>query len=598
MDKTVPPETLVEDFIKKHKVMVFSKSWCPFCIKLFKHLDEKAIPYKFLHLDLLSEYGDDIQRYLQRKTGQSSVPNVFINERHVGGCDSMLAASASGQLLDWLDGEFEVYEFELLVIGGGSGGIAAAKEAALHSKRVALCDFVKPSPQGSTWGIGGTCVNVGCIPKKLMHTAAIINDNISHAPEFGFELNASEPHNWETMVTSVQDYIKSLNWNYRKELKKFGVKYFNAHGTIIDTHKAKLVLADGSEKIVTSQNFIIATGGRPSYLELPGAREYCITSDDLFSLNRSPGKTLVIGASYIALECAGFLKSLGLDVTVMVRSILLRGFDRDMAEMIGKNMEGMGVKFQKECTPVKIELVSADPKAIMVVGVCSDGTEVKDTYETVLLAVGREPCTSEVFDPSLEINLNLRNKKIIVNKAECTNIRSVHAVGDVVDGKPELTPVAIKAGTLLARRLFGKTTALMDYAYVPTTVFTPLEYGSVGMSEELATNSFGSDNIEVYHGMFKPLEWELSNSGRETQCYAKLICMKNPETKQPSTVVGLHVLGPNAGEITQGFSLALKLGATKSDFDGLVGIHPTCAEVFTDLRVTKSSGLSIEKSGC
>lgn len=197
--------------------------------------------------------------------------------------------------------------------------------AAELGKRVCVLDFVKPSPQGTTWGLGGTCVNVGCIPKKLMHQAAIIGKHMKDAKSFGWQM-PEEPvgNSWEGLVGGVQDHIGSLNWGYRVSLRDKNVTYLNAYGTFQDAHTLMTVNRRNKEKVITSEKFVIATGGRPSFPDIPGAQEHGISSDDIFSLERSPGKTLVIGASYVALECAGFLTTLGLDTTVMVRSIFLR----------------------------------------------------------------------------------------------------------------------------------------------------------------------------------------------------------------------------------------------------------------------------------
>ncbi|XP_046406206.1 thioredoxin reductase 1, cytoplasmic-like [Ischnura elegans] len=351
-----------------------------------------------------------------------------------------------------------------------------------------------------------------------------------------------------------------------------------------------LVGRDNKVEEITADNILIAVGGRPNYPDIPGAKEYGITSDDIFYLRHSPGKTLVVGASYVALECAGFLAGFGFDVTVMVRSILLRGFDRQMADMIGSHMETHGVKFIRPAVPTKItEKCTGSPGELAV----RDGREEEQTFNTVMFATGRSPCTKNIGLQEIGVNLNEKNGKIIGDKLERTNVPNIFAIGDVLDGTPELTPVAIQAGRFLARRLYGKSNEPMDYKMVPTTVFTPLEYGSVGYSEEDAIATYGADDIEVYHTHYQPLEYTLPERD-ENKSYGKLICLKSAGEK----VIGFHVLGPNAGEITQGFALALKLGATKSDFDNLVGIHPTCAEVFTTMFITKSSGISVEKKSC
>lgn len=222
----------------------------------------------------------------------------------------------------------------MFVIGGGSGGISAARWASELGKKVALADFVKPSPAGSTWGLGGTCVNVGCIPKKLMHYAALLAESREEQENAGLPVDRSRQHDWNKMVQSVQKHIKSLNWGYKADLIKLKIKYYNFYATFVDEHTIHLDNGK-TQETVTADKIVIAVGGRPLYPGIPGDKEFGITSDDIFSLKKAPGKTLVVGASYIALECAGFLTALGYDTTVMVRSILLRGFDQDMANRIG-----------------------------------------------------------------------------------------------------------------------------------------------------------------------------------------------------------------------------------------------------------------------
>eukprot|EP01090_Pellita_catalonica_P014947 TRINITY_DN391_c0_g1_i3.p1 TRINITY_DN391_c0_g1~~TRINITY_DN391_c0_g1_i3.p1 ORF type:complete len:278 (+),score=57.01 TRINITY_DN391_c0_g1_i3:39-836(+) len=229
------------------------------------------------------------------------------------------------------------YDYDFVVIGGGSGGLSAAKNAARLNAKVALFDFVRPTPIGTTWGLGGTCVNVGCIPKKLFHQAALLGDNVEDAKKYGWDVE-KKGHNWSKLIDGILDHISSLNWGYRAQLTSDKVKYYNARARFVEPHKLECTDRAGDKFFVTGEKFLIAVGGRPSYpRNTPGA-EKCITSDDLFSMEKAPGKTLVVGASYVALECAGFLAGLGYDTTVMVRSIFLRGFDQQIAEQIGKYM--------------------------------------------------------------------------------------------------------------------------------------------------------------------------------------------------------------------------------------------------------------------
>ena len=246
------------------------------------------------------------------------------------------------------------YDYDLYVIGGGSGGLAASKEAAELGAKVGLADFVKPSPQGTTWGLGGTCVNVGCIPKKMMHYAAILGEIQGDQRKAGWAVGEEVKHDWTTMQKNVGMHVKSINWGYKMQLKSKQVEYHNAFATFVDEHTLELTEKNGNKKTVTADKIIIAVGGRPNIPDIPG-KEHCITSDDIFWIKNNPGKTLVVGASYVALECAGFLAAFGNDTTVMVRSILLRGFDQDMAEKIGTYMEAHHTKFIRGAVPHKVE---------------------------------------------------------------------------------------------------------------------------------------------------------------------------------------------------------------------------------------------------
>jgi thioredoxin reductase (NADPH) len=490
------------------------------------------------------------------------------------------------------------YDYDYVVIGGGSGGLASAKQAATNGARVALFDFVQPSPQGTKWGLGGTCVNVGCIPKKLFHYSGLLKRGMHDAQHLGWEMSDAKL-NWSKLTENVTDYIGGINWAYKVALRDKNVKYYNSYAQLIDSHtiefKDKKVWKKQKKMSrITAKYILIATGGRPTMPDIPGAEEFGISSDDLFRWEKEPGKTLVVGASYIALECAGFLTEFGYDTTVMVRSILLRGFDRQSAEIIGEVMERSGTNFIRPATPSKLEKEGDRIK----VTYTQDGKETCDIFDTVLFATGRHPCSKGIGLENVGVTLSAKGK-IITTDAEQTNIENIYAIGDVAQDRPELTPVAIKAGNLLADRLFGGMSKLMDYLHVPTVVFTPYEYGCVGYTQEQAEEKFGKDNIEVYLSRYG--NTEISGAHRVDKddqefiqpCFAKLIC----DAENDERVVGLHYVGPEAGEVLQGFALAVKVGATKDDFDDLVGIHPTAAEEFTTLSVSLSSGQEWRKTG-
>lgn len=490
--------------------------------------------------------------------------------------------------------------YDLFVIGGGSGGLAAAKKAADLGKKVAVADYVDPSWQGTTWGLGGTCLNVGCIPKKLFHTAA--NHREHHSASVGLGWDTKATHNWETMIGNVTNYIKKQVWGHKTDLRSKKVKYYNSiaiFGERAAGEKVKIELYKGRpdkggalQETVEATNVIVATGGRPNDGGYEGAH-LCMSSDDIFSKQTPPGKTLVVGASYIALECAGFLDGLGFDTTVMIRSIPLRGFDQDCAGRIVDFMKSAGCKFAEKTVPTKF---FERDGGIGVEAKGPDGVYDAGTYESVLLAIGRTGCAAWLKPERLGLKTSKSGDKLIVDDKDETNVPGVYAIGDVAEGRPELTPVAIQSGQMLAMRLAGESKELMDYKTIPTTVFTPLEYGTCGISEdEVVTGLPGQ--YTIYYTLYTPLEWRPAASENEhfkDKCLVK--CITDSASDQ---VVGLHLLGPNAGEMLQGMAIAMKMGLKKDFLDSCVGIHPSSAEEMCTLKTIKEPGEElVAKEGC
>lgn len=414
------------------------------------------------------------------------------------------------------------YDYDLVVIGGGSGGLAASKEAAKANPdlKVAVLDYVVPSVQGTKWGLGGTCVNVGCIPKKLMHYSAILGHKLEDAKEFGWSVDRqTATHDWPTMVTAITDYIRMLNFSYRTGLRSAGVTYINGYAKFVDEHTINWKGIGKNEGTITAEKFIIATGGRPTMGNVPG-NELCLSSDDLFWRKQNPGKTLVIGAGYIALECAGFLHGIGNDVTVMVRGQFMRKFDQQVAGQVGELMERRGIRFlmPASCTSFvkankafqaadgaetdasgvsrweeKGKIHQLYPSGALQVTDPSNGkvnwkfpegpirveynyndgplkghTAVEE-FDTVLMATGRTACVQDLDLDKAGVFVNYG--KVLVDENEATTTPHIYAIGDVATGikqhsvgdkrkmvdsedRPELTPVAIQAGQLLARRLY------------------------------------------------------------------------------------------------------------------------------------------------
>lgn len=499
------------------------------------------------------------------------------------------------------------FSHDFAVIGGGSGGLAAAKEAARSGVKVVLFDHVTPSHRGTTWGFAGTCVNVGCIPKKLFHYSSLLGESLHDLKLAGWgdviNSSISANHKWSEMVETVTSYIKKLNFSYRTGARSAGVEYINARARFASPDDENLLeyTLKGEKKTIRAKHILVAVGARPTLPSVKGI-EHAITSDDIFFMKKAPGKTLVVGGGYIAMECAGFLTGLGYPTTVCVRSRPLRNFDVDMAGKVHAIMRELGTDFHIGKTPVDLmKKQDIDDSSIEVR--FDDGSN--ETFDTVLIATGRTPATGDLGLPR-SASISSAGKLLADSHCLVKGTSSIYAVGDCLEGSPELTPVAIKDGELLARRLFHGEDKVFDKTFIPTTVFTPSEYGSVGLSEEQAISQFGKDAVESFLYEWPSLERAafhrekpFSRRSNETDveqgnnCFTKLVVHKTDRQK----VIGFHFIGPNAGEVTQGFALAVKLGATKADFDDLIGIHPTDAEALCALSVTKSSGDNFVASG-
>ena len=450
------------------------------------------------------------------------------------------------------------FDFDLFVIGGGSGGVRAARMSAARGARVAMAEA------GGTGMLGGTCVNIGCIPKKLYSYAAHFAESFEESHGFGWE-GAAPTLNWDTLKVNRRKELSRLNGIYLNMLNGAGVKVINGFARLMDAHTVEV---DGQRH--TAKSILIATGGTPSVPHFKG-REHVVTSNEMFDLDPFPKRLLVVGGGYIACEFASIFNGLGAKVTQLYRGeLVLRGFDDEVRAFLSAEMVKAGVNLRLGCDVVSVS--RADDG--MHVTINSGEVIVADT---VLYATGRIPNVSGMGLQALGIAQG-KDGAIVVNDDYQTNVPSVFALGDVT-ARVQLTPVALGEAMVLVDCLFGpqagKSKRSMSYHFIPTAVFTHPNIGTVGFSEGEARKEFA--DVTVYRSEFKALKHTLSGSTERT-------LMKLIVQDQTDHVVGLHMVGADAGEIVQGFAVAMKAGATKAMFDSTVGIHPTAAEEFVTMR--------------
>lgn len=439
-------------------------------------------------------------------------------------------------------------KFDYIVIGGGSGGIASARRAASHGAKVLLIE------KGD---LGGTCVNVGCVPKKVMWYAGQIAEMIHHSKDYGLDVT-TDHFSWQTLVARREAYIARLNQIYADNLAKSNVTLIHGTARFIDK---KTIEADG--KHFTAEHILLATGGEATVPDIPGSN-LGITSDGFFALTTQPKTVAVVGAGYIAVELAGVLKALGSDVTLVLRKDKpLRQFDPMLSDGLLAAMQQQGINIVTGFVPK-----SVTKKAQMIELTAEQGHTV--VVDTLIWAIGRHPQTASLNLAATDVSLDERGY-VITDYYQRTSVDGIYAVGDVI-GLLELTPVAIAAGRRLATRLFGGENDLhLDYRNVPTVIFSHPPIGTVGLSESEARKQFGDKAVKIYHSGFNPMFYALSETKVKTQM--KLIVVGREEK-----IVGCHIIGRDADEMLQGFAIAIKMGATKSDFDNTVAIHPTSAE--------------------
>lgn len=445
-------------------------------------------------------------------------------------------------------------KFDLLVIGGGSGGLAHAQRAAEYGARAAA---VESGP------LGGTCVNVGCVPKKIMWYAAEHAHFHAHAADYGFDVDV-RGHDWGELKQRRDAYVKRLNGIYESNLDRRGVEYIEGYASFKDANT--IVVGD---REYTADRFVIATGGYPIVPDIPGA-ELGITSDDFFELEERPERVLVAGSGYVAVELAGVFNALGTDTQLIVRKdSVVRSFDRMLGRELMDAMRKDGIAIDTGVIPK-----SAEKTADGIVVTSEDGREF-GPVDAVLWAVGRGPNTGGLNLEAAGVETDARGF-IPTDLYQQTNVGHIFALGDVT-GRDALTPVAIAAGRRLADRLYGGMEGRhLDYKLIPTVIFSHPTMGTVGMREDEARAEYG-DAVKVYRSEFVPMFYALGEKKGRT--VMKLIVAGEDEK-----IVGCHVIGEGADEMMQGFAVAIRMGATKKDFDDTVAIHPTSAEELVTMR--------------
>lgn len=447
-------------------------------------------------------------------------------------------------------------EFDLVVIGGGSGGIACARRAAEYGARVALVEAGR---------LGGTCVNVGCVPKKLMWNAADLAEGLDDALEYGFRLTR-EGFDWSSLREKRDAFVLRLNGVYESNLEKGKIELVRGWASFVD----RRTVAVGERKLV-GKHILIATGGRPVLPDLPGV-ELGITSDGFFELDEQPRRVAIVGSGYIAVELAGIFSNLGSQTALIVRGdTVLKSFDPMIGAATLKSLGESGVHIATNAWPRSLEKTSDGALELI-----ARSGERKGPFDCVLWAIGRAPAVENLGLEEAGVKLDAYGF-ITTDRLQATSAEGVFAIGDVT-GRAQLTPVAIAAGRRLSDRLFGGQAGRhLDYTNIPTVIFGHPPIGTVGLSEQAARAEFGDAAVKVFKSSFVPMYYMLTS--HRPRCEMKLVTVG-----EERRVVGVHIVGMGADEMLQGFAVAVRMGATKQDFDDTVAIHPTVAEELVTMR--------------
>lgn len=446
-------------------------------------------------------------------------------------------------------------EYDLIAIGGGSGGIATANRAGSYGARVLLIE--------ATDEMGGTCVNRGCVPKKVMWYGASLSHALNDAVAYGFDVSVNG-FSWSELVEKREAYISNINKAYDKYLGQNNVETVTGFASLKDANT--VVVGD---KTFTAKRIVIATGGAPNIPDIPG-KELGVTSDGFFEFTEQPAKVLVLGAGYIAVELAGMMQALGSDVTLAIRhDKFLRGFESLLQDRLMEEMRADGVTIETQFTTAELQ---SNNGSITAIG--ESGTKL-DGFDAVVFAVGRSPSTQGIGLDAAGVSTDKRGY-IPVDKYQETNVPGIFAIGDVT-GQAELTPVAIAAGRRLADRIYDKQQGRhLNYDLIPTVVFSHPPLATVGMTEDEARDVYG-DEVKVYQASFTAMYNAFTEHKPKT-------AIKLVVTGSEERVVGIHMIGLAVDEILQGFAVAMRMGATKRDFDDTIAIHPSSAEELVTLR--------------
>ncbi|KUI73829.1 Glutathione reductase [Cytospora mali] len=462
-------------------------------------------------------------------------------------------------------------ETDYLVIGGGSGGLASARMASAKFGTKAMIIEGKR--------LGGTCVNVGCVPKKVTFYAAMLAEQMHDAKAYGFSIEQTKPFDWPTFKQKRDAYIQRLNGIYERNLKNDKVEYVHGWARLLSRNEVEVTLDDGTKETVRAKKILIAVGGDPTIApDVPGA-ELGTNSDGFFDIDTLPSKVALVGAGYIAVEFAGMFNALGVETHLFIRNdTFLRTFDPMVQDAVTAEYERLGVHLHKGSSQSKVEKASNGKLSLHYKD--KNGEGVLEGVDHLIWAIGRTPLTKNIGLEEAGVKTNDKNY-IVADEYQNTSVDNIYALGDVT-GQVELTPVAIAAGRKLAHRLFGGpefSTTKLDYSNIPSVVFSHPEVGSIGLTEPEAVEKYGKENIKVYNTSFTAMYYAMMEPENKGPTKYKLICA-GPEEK----VVGLHILGLGSGEMLQGFGVAIKMGATKKDFDSCVAIHPTSAEELVTLK--------------